>query len=48
MEDVLERGLYESSPGCVKISWFVDELMKLENKTAFCFENSNKDIIMTR
>ena len=26
----------------------VDEVIKLENKMAFCFKNTNKDIIMTK
>ena len=27
--------------------WFVDEVIKLENKMTFFFKNTNKDIIMT-
>ena len=33
--------------GYNNIDWLVDELLKLENKMAFYFKNTNKDIIMT-
>ena len=29
------------------VDWFVDEVIKLENKMAFDFKNTKKDIIMT-
>ena len=29
------------------MDWFVDEVMKFENKMAFNFKNTRKDIIMT-
>ena len=48
MEDVLESGHYESPLGYDNIDWFVKEVIKLENKTAFFFKETKKDIIMTK
>ena len=48
MENVLESGYYESPLGYDKVDWFVKEVIKLENKMAFYFENTKEDIIMTK
>ena len=48
MENVLQSGSYKSSLGYDNVEWFVDEVIKLENKMAFYFKNTNKDIIMTQ
>ena len=48
MEDVLENGFYESPLVYEKVDWFVNELIKLENKMYFYFKNNKKDIIMTQ
>ena len=47
MEDILKSHYYKSPVGYNNVDWFVDEVMKLENKMAFYFENTKKDIIMT-
>ena len=47
MEDVLKSDFYESPLGYNNVDWFVDEVIKLENKMAFYFKNTMKDIIMT-
>ena len=46
MEDVLQSGYHKSHLGYDNIDWFVDEVIKLENKMAFYFKNTKKDIIM--
>ena len=46
MEDVLESGYYESPLGYNNVDWFVKEVIKIENKMAFYFKNTKKDIIM--
>ena len=46
MEDVLKSGYYESPLGYDNVNWFVKEVIKLENKMAFFFKNTKKDIIM--
>ena len=46
LEDVLESGYYESPLGYKNVDWFVDEVIKLENKMAFFFKNTREDIIM--
>ena len=48
MEDVLKSGYYESRLGCNNVDWFANQVIKLENKMAFYFENTRKDIIMTK
>ena len=48
LEDVLESGHYESPLGYNNVDWFVKEVIKLENKMAFYFKNTKKDIIMTQ
>ena len=47
LEDVLKSDYYKSPPGYDNVDWFVDEVIKLENKMAFYFKNTKKDIIMT-
>ena len=47
LEDVLRSGYYESPLGYDNVDWFVDEVIKLENKMTFYFKNTNKDIITT-
>ena len=47
MEDVLKSDYYKSPLGYDNVDWFVDEVIRLENKMAFYFKNINKDIIMT-
>ena len=46
MNDVLESGHYESPLGYDNVDWFVKEVIKLENKMAFYFKETKKDIIM--
>ena len=48
MNGVLKSGYYESPPGYDNVDWFVDEIIRIENKMAFYFKNTNKDIVMTR
>ena len=47
LEDVLKSDYYKSPLGYDSVDWFVDEVIKIENKTAFYFKNTKKDIIMT-
>ena len=47
LEDVLKSEYYQSPLGYDNVYWFVDGVIKLENKMAFYFKNTNKDIIMT-
>ena len=48
LEDVLRSNYYESPLGYDNVDWFVGEVKKLENKKAFYFKNTKKDIIMTK
>ena len=48
MEDVLKSEYYKSPLGYNNVDWFINEIMKLENKMAFYFKNTKKDIIMTQ
>ena len=48
LEDVLQSDYYKSPLGYNNADWFVDEVIKLENKMTFYFNNTNKDIIMTQ
>ena len=48
MNDVLESANYESPLGYDNVDWFVKEVIKLENKMAFYFKETKKDIIMTQ
>ena len=47
MEDILKSDYYKSPLGYDNVDWFVDEVIKLENKMAFYFTNTQKYIIMT-
>ena len=47
LEDVLKSDYHKSPLGYENVNWFVDEIIKLENKMNFWFKNTNKDIIMT-
>ena len=47
IEDVVKSGYYKSLLGYDNVDWFVDEVIKLENKMTFYFENTKIDIIMT-
>ena len=47
LEDVLKSDYYKSPLGYNNVDWFVDEVTKLENKMAFYFKNTKKDINMT-
>ena len=47
LEDVLESGYYESPLGYDNVDWFVEEVIKIENKMAVYFKNTTEDIIMT-
>ena len=47
LEDVLKSDYYKSPLGYDNVDWFVDEVIKLENKMAFYFKNTKKDINMT-
>ena len=46
-EDVLKSGDFTSPSGSDNVGWFVIEVIKLENKMALHFVNTNKDIILT-
>ena len=46
MEDVLQSGYHKSPLGYNNVEWFVNEAIKLENKMAFNFKKTKKDIIM--
>ena len=48
LEDLLETGYYESPLGYNNVDWYVNEVMKLENKIAFYFKNTKRDINMTK
>ena len=48
LEDVLKSDYYKSPLGYDNVDWFVNEVIKLENKMAFYFKNTNKDIILTQ
>ena len=48
LEDVLESGYYESPLGYDNVDWFVEEIIKLENKMASYFKNTKEDIIMSK
>ena len=43
----MKTGYYESPLRYNNVDWFVDEVIKLDNKMAFYFKKTNKDIILT-
>ena len=47
LNDVLQSGYYKSPLGYDNFYWFVDEVLKLENKMNFYFKNTKKDTIKT-
>ena len=47
LDDTLKSGYYESPLGYDNVYWYVNEVIKIENKMAFCFKKTNKDINMT-
>ena len=47
LEGILKSGYHKSPLGCINVDWFVNEVKKLENKMAFYFKSTKKDIIMT-
>ena len=47
MEGTLKSGYHKSPLGYNNVEWFVNEVIKLENKMTFYFKDTNKDIIMT-
>ena len=47
MDYVSKSGYYESPLGYNNVDWFVDEVIRLENKIPFYFKDTKKDIIMT-
>ena len=48
LDDVLESGYYESPLGYDNVYWFVNQVIKLENKIIFYFKNTKNDINMTQ
>ena len=46
LNDFLQSGCYDSPLGNNNVDWFVDKVIKLENRMAFYFENTNRYIIM--
>ena len=48
MEDVLKSGYLKSLLGFENFDWFVDEIIKLENRMNFYLKNTKEDIIMTQ
>ena len=48
LEDILKSDYYKSPLGYNNVDWFVDEVIKLENKMAFYFKNTEKDVIMSQ
>ena len=46
LNDVLKTDYYESPLGYDIVDWFVKEVINLENKMAFYFKETKKDIIM--
>ena len=42
LDGVLKNGYYRSSVGYNNVDWFVNEVIKLENKMAFYLKNSTK------
>ena len=47
LDDVLKSDYYKSPLGYIIVDWFVDEIIKLENKMAIFFKNTKEVIIMT-
>ena len=47
LEHVLTSGYHKSFLGYDNVDWFVNEIIKLENKMTFFFKNTNREIVMT-
>ena len=47
LDDVFKSCYYEYPLASDYVDWFVNEVVRLENKMSFCFKNTNKDIIRT-
>ena len=47
MDDVLKSDYYKSPLGYDNVGWFVNEVIKIENKMAFYFKNTQEDVIIT-
>ena len=47
LTDNLKSGYYKSLLGYDNVDWFVNEIIKLENKMAFCIKNIKRVIITT-
>ena len=47
LEGILKSGYHKSPLGYNNVDWFVNEVIKIENKVAFYFNSTEKDIIMT-
>ena len=47
MEEVLKSDYYKSPLRYDNVDWFFNEVINFENKMAFYFKNTKKDIIMT-
>ena len=48
LNDVLQSGYYHSPLDYNNVDWFVNEMIKLENKMNFYFKNTKKDIVMSQ
>ena len=48
LNDVLKSGYYHSPLDYNNVDWFVNEMIKLENKMNFYFKNTKKDIVMSQ
>ena len=48
LDDILKSDYYQSPLGYDNVDWFVDEVIRLENKMTWYFKITNKDIIMTQ
>ena len=48
LNNVLKSGYYHSPLDYNNVDWFVNEIIKLENKMNFYFKNTKKDIVMSQ
>ena len=48
LDDIFKSGYYESPLGSDNLHWYVNEVIRLESKMAFYFENTKKDIVMKK
>ena len=47
MNEFLKKGYHKSRLGYDNVDWFVDEVIKIENKMEVYFKNTKKDTTMT-